>query len=269
MNQDQYTVGNLFERTTCISKEMLLKYVDGQLSKQALRQVEMHLIDCPLCEIALEGIQAVGTVKFDNMLDRVSQRIADHNQHMEAPDDNIIEFRPTINPPIAARSIKRFLPMMGIAASIILLAIVAIMFMGGDSASSIADRHFQELTNRTSRSVSTGTKDLFDQADALYKAKDYAAAAAIYGQIGTPEANYCAGSSYYALGQYDLAADKFNAVIAAQKDWVEYASFNLALSYLKLDRIADAKSILEQISADEDHDFTQQAKETLKDVNGL
>ena len=259
----------MFQKTTCISKDVLLKYVDGQLSKEALRAVEKHLIDCPLCDTAYEGIQSVGTVEFQKILSNVSSRIQNHQQEDKDAEetDNVIEFRPTVHPPVAVRNTKRFLSFMSIAASIILIAVVAIMFLGGDSASSIADRHFKQLADETARGGAA--QSLMEQADAMVKSKDYAGAVAIYDQINTPEANYRAGNSYYAMGKFDLAATKFESVIAAAKDWVEYAEFHLALTYLKLDRIANAKGLLEKIGNNDEHVFSKQAKATLEDVNDL
>ena len=112
MDQDQYTVGNLFTTTECISKEMMLRYVDWQLSKSATRMVEAHLIDCAFCDAALEGMQAVGTKKFETMLETVSQRIQAHQTSAQTIEekDNVIEFRPQVMPPVAQRSSKRFIP---------------------------------------------------------------------------------------------------------------------------------------------------------------
>ena len=46
---------HIFSNTTCISKETMLKYINKQLSKEELHQVETHMLDCELCTDAYEG----------------------------------------------------------------------------------------------------------------------------------------------------------------------------------------------------------------------
>ena len=48
---------HLFSNTTCISKETMLKYINKQLSKKELYEVEKHMLDCELCTDAFEGMK--------------------------------------------------------------------------------------------------------------------------------------------------------------------------------------------------------------------
>ncbi|MBI4946352.1 MAG: tetratricopeptide repeat protein [Bacteroidetes bacterium] len=48
---------NIFAHTDCISEEMLMKYISGTLSPAEKHEVEKHLIDCPMCSDAVEGLQ--------------------------------------------------------------------------------------------------------------------------------------------------------------------------------------------------------------------
>ncbi len=47
----------IFSNTTCISKETMLRYINQQLSKQELYEVEKHMLDCELCSDALAGMK--------------------------------------------------------------------------------------------------------------------------------------------------------------------------------------------------------------------
>ena len=47
---------HIFSNTTCISKEIMLKYINKQLSKEELHQAETHMLDCELCTDAYEGL---------------------------------------------------------------------------------------------------------------------------------------------------------------------------------------------------------------------
>ena len=48
---------HIFSNTTCISKETMLRYINKQLSKTELHDVEKHLLDCELCSDAFTGMQ--------------------------------------------------------------------------------------------------------------------------------------------------------------------------------------------------------------------
>lgn len=48
---------HIFSNTTCISKETMLRYINQQLSKQELYEVEKHMLDCELCSDAMAGME--------------------------------------------------------------------------------------------------------------------------------------------------------------------------------------------------------------------
>ena len=48
---------HIFSNTTCISKENMLKYINNQLSKKELHEVEKHLLGCEFCSEAVEGLK--------------------------------------------------------------------------------------------------------------------------------------------------------------------------------------------------------------------
>jgi len=48
---------HIFSNTTCISKETMLRYINKQLSKKELYEVEKHMLDCELCSDAFEGMK--------------------------------------------------------------------------------------------------------------------------------------------------------------------------------------------------------------------
>ncbi len=48
---------SIFTPSDCLSLQQLQDYKDGRLSKTAQRRVEEHLIDCPLCNGALAGLE--------------------------------------------------------------------------------------------------------------------------------------------------------------------------------------------------------------------
>ncbi len=276
MNQDQYTVGNLFERTPCLTQAVLMKYAAGKLSGLELRKVEMHLIDCGFCDAAVDGYKDVGAQQFETMLHNLDTRITAHEEQTteeeeeEEEKDNVIEFKPQVVQPAASVSPRRFLPIFGIAASIILLAVFGIMFMGGGrSASDIATDHFSASLTTDARGLSDAQLVRYEEAELLHKEGKYEAAVSIYDSIDSLGATFHAGECYLQLGKYDLAAKRFQSVIDAQQDWVEDAQFDLSLTYLYQNRIPDATALLETIAGDAGHSYQKQAKETLAEVKDL
>jgi tetratricopeptide (TPR) repeat protein len=68
----------LFNETGCISSEVLLQYRDNTLTADEKHAVEEHLVDCPLCSDALEGLEGVDTVELREVEEEV-RRIPDRH----------------------------------------------------------------------------------------------------------------------------------------------------------------------------------------------
>ena len=49
---------SFFEKRPCLSEQELRKYVNNELSSRQAHEVEAHLLDCPLCSAAVEGMTA-------------------------------------------------------------------------------------------------------------------------------------------------------------------------------------------------------------------
>ena len=65
---------HIFSNTTCISKETMLRYINKQLSKTELHEVEKHMLDCELCSDAYAGMEYAenSSILFaiDNQIDK-------------------------------------------------------------------------------------------------------------------------------------------------------------------------------------------------------
>lgn len=49
----------IFEKTSCLSEQLLLDYLNGDLDKETAHRVEAHIADCEFCTDALEGLGSV------------------------------------------------------------------------------------------------------------------------------------------------------------------------------------------------------------------
>jgi tetratricopeptide (TPR) repeat protein len=278
MNQDRYTFDMLFSKTECITQEMLVKYADGLLSADEARKVELHLVDCPLCDDALEGIMLCGTQAYNDLVNEVSEKVEALEKDTEQEKGKVIEFRPNINPPHSQSrptgtsgngGFKKALPFIGIAASIALVVTLGIFFLGGSKSGKIADTYFVAFEESVSRGTDNEPADMFAQGMTSYEAKDYQTAANRFDQDHSSKAGLLAGDCYYLLENYDLAVIRYKKVVDAGQGWEERAEFNLAMTYLKMDEVAQATMVLKKITSDPGHDYYKDAQKALDEVIGL
>lgn len=296
MDQDRYTIGKLFPKTGCLSQAALVGYAEGTLSQAEMRNVELHIADCPLCEEALDGILLAGTSEFTAMANELGDRV-DAQLEAETEGGKVIEFRPNINPPMAQRAdntrpatrtgFRRIFPIVSIAAGLALMATLGIFYMNKTTPSGIADEHFiameagvrsghkkespttPDTTTVTISEADKAAAEAYDKGMGLYTAKDYAGAAAQFDKDFSSKGKLYAGDCYYLLGKYDLAAYRYKSVIEAENGWEGNAKYNLALTYLKMGETAQARKVLEEIIAEPDHDFLKAAKATLEEILDL
>ncbi|MFN8393464.1 MAG: tetratricopeptide repeat protein [Bacteroidia bacterium] len=297
MDQDRYTIGKLFPKTGCLSQASLIGYAEGTLSPAELRSVELHIADCPLCEEALDGILMAGTSEFTAMADELGERV-DAQLETETEGGRVIEFRPNINPPMAQRDdmtrpaartgFRKLFPIMSIAAGLALVATLGIFYMNRVTPADIADEHFiaMEGGSRKGKKVAESpttpdtaaavvmtpemlAAEAYEKGMHLYINKDYAGAVTQFDKDYSSKAKLYAGDCYYLMGKYDLAAYRYKSIIEAANGWEEHAEYNLALAYLKMGEVAQARKILEGIKAKPDHDFNRAAIGTLEEVLGL
>jgi TolA-binding protein len=72
------STNRIFDSGECLSLEEMQAYIDGSLSGAALNRVERHLLDCEMCEDALEGLKnspnATANIEFiDDAIDRMTE----------------------------------------------------------------------------------------------------------------------------------------------------------------------------------------------------
>ncbi|MCO6498921.1 MAG: hypothetical protein J5I47_00905 [Vicingus serpentipes] len=77
---------HIFSSTACLSKKTMLKYMNKQLSKNELHDVEKHLLDCEFCSDAFEGIKIAQNSSMlfaiDNKIDQRVRSVEKNNPLM-------------------------------------------------------------------------------------------------------------------------------------------------------------------------------------------
>lgn len=280
MDQKQYTLQNIFESPECLSQALMMAYANGTASDEEARKVEMHIIDCPLCEDAVDGLMMLPQTEMPQIIadaqQNLKKQIAEKSEVFEAEGGTVIEFRPNSSSEVGASSPEAspsnkknpWTRYIGIAATVTILALLGI-FMMRPSANSIADKYFDATVISSTRGMGTLDQAQFDKAVELYEAKSYTKAAPLFDNVDSIVATYFAGNCYFNSGEYAKAEDRFKSVVTKNQTWVEHAEYNLAMTYLKLGKIEEARNLLSKIASDDQQDFQNLAKEALEDVNSL
>ena len=67
---------HIFSSSECVSTEMLKAYLKEKLHDDQKREVEKHLVDCPMCRDELEGLELFPSIQAADMAtDELNQRI--------------------------------------------------------------------------------------------------------------------------------------------------------------------------------------------------
>ena len=72
----------IFSESVCLNREQLLNYTNNTLTPSDKHKVEVHLVDCALCNDALEGFDMLtGTAVLDETMDQV--RALTHSEQIQ------------------------------------------------------------------------------------------------------------------------------------------------------------------------------------------
>ncbi len=107
---------NIFIQSSCLSNDEMIDYISGNLSKDKIRKVEMHIADCEMCNDELEGLQILN----DN--EKLPKIISSLNNKIDSYFD-----KKEISIPITSKNKKTFSlkKTFSIAASVALLVTAA------------------------------------------------------------------------------------------------------------------------------------------------
>lgn len=147
---------DLFTETPCRTLDELLHYRDGSLTTEEKHRVEEHLLDCPLCSDALEGLQRVQST------------------------DVIEEIRSAIQQPESARGVPPFGKYIAIAAS--LTAVVLLSWFGYHQFNRVETERLA-VRNEDEKSVESAVASAMEESEVLV---DTAAATVVQERIRQP-----------------------------------------------------------------------------------
>lgn len=241
----------LFEPTDCLSLPELQSYQKGHLRGSAARKVEAHLVDCPLCNGALEG------------LNNSSRPVADAKQLRSLP------YR---------KRNKLFHPSRVAAILVVgLIALAALYFWPGQTTDSLFNSYYQtpQATHFHLRSTAPTPPEKSTQAalDA-FQQKDFEQAILLLNQYLKEQPNdhwayFWKGISHLEMGDPSLAIPALQRTREGNNEQYEKASWYLLLAYLQKEENRQALQVAKDLMKRDSTAYEASLKDIRKKLERL
>ncbi|MCU0347233.1 MAG: hypothetical protein MUC59_09825 [Saprospiraceae bacterium] len=233
----------IFRPTACISHEELRQYLGGRMSRDGVRRVEDHLLDCPLCSDAVEGCEEAGNHLTDDLED------------FEAFSKKL--------PSQPGAKVRQLQPWTGYLRQAI--AVAAVLAVGlfaylnfGESPDGPALYAKYYTAYQTDVPVSmrhANSPDVnpnFAQAISAYSDRNYTQAAMLFDRalMQQPENEatlFYAGLSYLETSKLDKASECLGSVAKGTGVYAKKANWYLVMCELKAGKKAEATARLDKI----------------------
>lgn len=233
---------SIFATRPCLSLPEVEAYLNGQCSGQQLHEVENHLLSCPLCSAAVEGLAQAET------LDELPQVLA--------------ALKPPL-PKTSHRAKQQRMAWINRAAAVALLLIIAYAgyrYWGAISQERLFAQYFYPIESPYPL-LRSGEPDIADKPElqmalSFYLEGDFAASLPHFENYladhsPDPQASLLAANACLQTGR---AQQALQLLLHLQKDDPQlqgFAKWYLALAYLKLDQTEPARQLLHSIAQDE------------------
>ena len=233
----------IFQISNCLGKEELQAYLENKISAKGRRRIENHLLDCPLCSDALDGLEGVGSESLRSLPDFASFR-------KKLP----IEEGAKVRQLTPARWLRR----IAAVAAVVVIAGAAYFnwFQPADNDELFAQFYstYQNDIPLNLRSVE-GEQLLhpsFEKALKNYSAGNFAASLPQFEDVLKAEpdndaAKFFAGMACLETGQWEKADAFFESARNSSGSYSSKAAWYQALSCLKLDKKEEAKPLLNEL----------------------
>jgi tetratricopeptide (TPR) repeat protein len=246
----------IFEKTDCLTDKDILAYLSGKMGQPALRRVERHLVDCPLCSDAVEGYASL------------------HPIERELPKSM------QLAPVAKERRLARLATINRVAAAVLLLAIpISLLLYHNDNKNSpqllFSNNYVSYESDLGTVRGETPDKQLaptFSKAMELYEQKDFPRAELYldsYLKANPEDADAVLYLGAAALENANLpkAIELLETARINNADKYEDATWYLALAYIKQGDLSNARAVLQDLTKLEDGFYYQKANDLLADLD--
>jgi len=237
--------GNLHQQilrpTACVSQGELRQYLSGSISREGLRRVEDHLLDCPLCSDAVDGFEESGEHHSDELEDFDAFR-----KKLPAPSTGRVRL---LQPGGYLRQA------VAVAAMLVVGAVAYFSFSKSPTGPELYAKYYNAYENDIPVSLRRpGLSDVdpnFAQALTAYSERKFSQAnmlfeRAIQQQPDNEAAKFFAGLSYLEVNQTDKASAYLSTVANGTGVYSKKAAWYLIMCDLKSDNKASAKARLDK-----------------------
>ncbi|NNE28621.1 MAG: hypothetical protein HKN16_03240 [Saprospiraceae bacterium] len=253
-----------FTTRACLSPQEVQDYLGNQLSESDRFAIEDHLLDCPLCEAALEGLSQAdpqtSAQDFESIQKELNIRIADKKSEKEA----------------RVLSLNRYRNWIAAAAIIVFLVSAGILYQSKGPLNN-QELYAQHHSNYESPFVGTrsgsASEGFLEKGLASFHQEDYSQALAHFEEAISEEetdwvAQLHAGVSALELGSSQKAKDHLMKARLNAPLLYGPATWYLALTQLAEGEISACRETLLQISEAE-RSYHENAKELLAQLPRL
>lgn len=241
----------VFQQTDCLSLQELQSYHQGELRGNAARKVEEHLVDCPLCSGALDG------------MDESQKPRADEKQLRSLP----------YRKPANTFRLNR-------VAAILLLSLIALpvlYFWPNRTAGSLFDTYYQtpqppqvQLRGNTP----TPRQLAIEPALVAFQRKDYPKTLLLLEQHlqtypDDPTASFWQGIAQLETNNPDTAILALQRARQTKGEQIDMASWYLLLAYLKKEDWVQASQLVKELPPSVDSDYATAIQTIQKKLGRL
>jgi tetratricopeptide (TPR) repeat protein len=239
----------ILQDTACLQEDEIKRYLAEKSPQEELRRVENHLLDCPFCNDALEGME--GYYSFETDKDLVQLHAALREKVSAAKTEEVTKV-------VTLQTRSRLLTLNRIAAAVLLLLLPAAawFYINNNSPTRIPEFGTNEVVRSGGEEEGENAAAQF-KVISLYEAEQYEAALAaaqamLAVNLEDVKITYYAGLSAYKAGEYKLAADYFMTVRLNSDTYYEEATWMEAHSYVGAKDTLNAILLLDGIAEKED-----------------
>ncbi len=237
----------LFKFNSHLTFEEIQDYVTNRLDAGSRFKVENHLLDCPLCNDAVEGFQNSESFGEDKKaLKKLSTKIKLKKQGGK----------------------KRIMWPIRIAASVLLL-LLPLSLMYYLQSESIVDKYVMNMTEEFALGNRTGSNDAFLKAISFCENKEFEKCIrALENNKKTSHENaglnYFLGLAYFQNGDYPKATKNLKSVIIKNSSYYDDAYWYLILAFIKNEEKSKAIGLLEDYAKKNPNGFYLKEAAKLK-----
>ncbi|MCB9234724.1 MAG: tetratricopeptide repeat protein [Bacteroidia bacterium] len=267
MNSNNNLTTLILEERECLSLVELSNYANCTLSADQAHDAEMHLIDCPFCSDALEGISLLDhTEQFVSLNQKVKEDLDKLLQRPEPRETRVIPFYRRFNRIAVAASLAGLLAVAGI---------YTLQNQEQHASASDTAQLYQQSYDPVAQ-VAGNSRDLFlFQVRDAFLAGNLEKVMEMEGNMDDNDPYKVPAQFYFAqaqiqTGHFDEAEINLRGIInSGEPAYIQHAEWLLGQVFLSRGDMTKARELFQNISQNQDHQYQKDALSALKTLESV